>query len=74
MPVCIQKFEGDRLISRICADDEPFPRRPGEIYDRVSSCAQCPTYPLSTDIESIKEELIKIIVETIREEHHDHHH
>ena len=58
-------------MSRLCAVEEPFPRRPGETYDRVSSCAECPPYPLA-DVESIKEEIKKVIVETIREEHHHH--
>jgi hypothetical protein len=67
MPVCIQKFEGGRLVSRICSKEEPFPKRPGETYDNVSSCAECPPFPQGLDLDVLKEEIRKI-AETIREE------
>lgn len=65
MPVCIQKFVGGVLVSRVCATSEPFPRRADEKYDDVSSCTECPPFPTVGTIQ--KEELKAMLKEILAE-------
>lgn len=65
MPVCIHKFVGGVLVSRLCAEREPTFRRSDETYDDVSSCAECPPFPTTGTIQ--KEELKAMLKEILAE-------
>jgi hypothetical protein len=65
MPVCVQKFVGGVLVSRVCATDKPWPERSDEKYDIVSSCTECPPFPTIGTIQ--KEELKAMIKEILAE-------
>ena len=74
MPICKERYSGDKLISRLCIKGDDFElmtmkhdfKPPEYELSLVGSCDNCPIFPSPTPAID-KDELKNIIKEVLRE-------
>jgi hypothetical protein len=69
MPVCKEKYQDGKLVSRLCIEGDIFLKndypRPQYELSQVDSCDKCPTFPTANGLS--RDEVISLIYEILRE-------